>query len=58
MTLRPVADTKRRSYLEQNVGAVQMKQSANDLSRLERAASRGAAAGVRYAQEACSRANI
>jgi len=58
MTLCPVPDTKRRNYLEQNVGAVQMKRSANDLSRLDRAAPRGAAAGARYAQEACSRVNI
>jgi aryl-alcohol dehydrogenase-like predicted oxidoreductase len=54
----PIAGTKRRSYLEQNVGAVQVKLSANDLSRLDRAAPRGAAAGARYPQEAMQRVNI
>jgi aryl-alcohol dehydrogenase-like predicted oxidoreductase len=54
----PIAGTKRRSYLEQNVGAVQVKLSANDLSRLDRAAPRGAAAGARYPQEAMHRVNI
>jgi aryl-alcohol dehydrogenase-like predicted oxidoreductase len=54
----PIAGTKRRNYLEQNVGAVQVKLSANDLSRLDRAAPRGAAAGARYPQEAMQRVNI
>ena len=54
----PIAGTKRRSYLEQNLGAVQVKLSANDLSRLDRAAPRGAAAGARYPQEAMQRVNI
>ena len=54
----PIAGTKRRSYLEQNVGAVQVKLSANDLSRLDRIAPRGAAAGARYPQEAMQRVNI
>jgi aryl-alcohol dehydrogenase-like predicted oxidoreductase len=54
----PIAGTKRRSYLEQNVGAVQVKLSANDLSRLDRAAPRGAASGARYPQEAMQRVNI
>jgi aryl-alcohol dehydrogenase-like predicted oxidoreductase len=54
----PIAGTKRRNYLEQNVGAVQVKLNANDLSRLDRAAPRGAAAGARYPQEAMQRVNI
>ena len=54
----PIAGTKRRNYLEQNLGAVQVKLSANDLSRLDRAAPRGAAAGARYPQEAMQRVNI
>ena len=54
----PIAGTKRRSYLEQNVGAVEVKLSANDLSRLDRAAPRGAASGARYPQEAMQRVNI
>jgi aryl-alcohol dehydrogenase-like predicted oxidoreductase len=54
----PIAGTKRRSYLEQNVAAVQVKLSSSDLARLDRAAPRGAAAGARYPQEAMQRVNI
>jgi aryl-alcohol dehydrogenase-like predicted oxidoreductase len=54
----PIAGTKRRSYLEQNVGALQVKLTAADLSRLDRAAPPGATAGARYPQEAMQRVNI
>lgn len=54
----PIAGTKRRSYLEQNVGAVQVSLTAADLSRLDRTAPAGATAGARYAQEAMQRVNI
>ncbi len=54
----PIAGTKRRSYLEQNVGAVQVHLTAADLARLERAAPRGATAGARYVPEAMKRVNI
>jgi aryl-alcohol dehydrogenase-like predicted oxidoreductase len=54
----PIAGTKRRSYLEQNAGALQVKLTAADLSRLDRAAPPGATAGERYSQEAMQRVNI
>jgi len=54
----PIAGTKRRSYLEQNVGALQVRLTAADLSRLDRAAPAGATAGARYPQEAMQRVNI
>lgn len=54
----PIAGTKRRSYLEQNIGAVQVKLTAADLARLERAAPHGATAGARYAPEAMKRVNV
>jgi aryl-alcohol dehydrogenase-like predicted oxidoreductase len=54
----PIAGTKRRSYLEQNVGAVQVHLTAADLARLERAAPPGATAGARYVPEAMKRVNI
>jgi aryl-alcohol dehydrogenase-like predicted oxidoreductase len=54
----PIAGTKRRSYLEQNAGAPQVRLTAADLSRLDRAAPPGVAAGARYAQEAMQRVNI
>jgi len=54
----PIAGTKRRTYLEQNVGALQVRLTAADLSRLERAAPPGATAGARYPQQAMHRVNI
>src|SRR4029077_12616150 len=54
----PIAGTKRRSYLEQNAGALQVKLTTADLSRLDRAAPPGATAGARYPQEAMQRVNI
>ncbi len=54
----PIAGTKRRTYLEQNVGALQVKLTAADLSRLDQVAPQGATAGARYPQEAMQRVNI
>jgi len=54
----PIAGTKRRSYLEQNAGAVQVRLTAADLARLDRAVPRGATAGARYVPEAMKRVNI
>jgi aryl-alcohol dehydrogenase-like predicted oxidoreductase len=54
----PIPGTKRRSYLEQNAGALQVKLTAADLSRLDRAAPPGATAGARYPQQAMQRVNI
>jgi aryl-alcohol dehydrogenase-like predicted oxidoreductase len=45
----PIPGTKRRTYLEQNVQAVELSLSAEDLARLDEAAPLGAAAGDRYA---------
>lgn len=44
----PIPGTKRRSYLEENVGALDVEITAEDLSRIEEAAPVGAAAGERY----------
>jgi aryl-alcohol dehydrogenase-like predicted oxidoreductase len=44
----PIPGTKRRTYLEENVGAVDVKLSAADLQRLSNAIPQGAAAGDRY----------
>jgi aryl-alcohol dehydrogenase-like predicted oxidoreductase len=43
----PIPGTKRRTYLEENVGAVDVELSADDLARLDRL---GTAAGARYPQ--------
>jgi aryl-alcohol dehydrogenase-like predicted oxidoreductase len=44
----PIPGTKRRTYLEQNVAAVELRLDAEDLQRLDEAAPVGAAAGDRY----------
>ena len=40
--------TKRRSYLEQNVAALELELSAENLARLDEAAPAGTTAGDRY----------
>jgi aryl-alcohol dehydrogenase-like predicted oxidoreductase len=45
----PIPGTKRRSYLEENVGAAAVRLSTDDLARLEAIAAPGAAEGSRYA---------
>jgi aryl-alcohol dehydrogenase-like predicted oxidoreductase len=44
----PIPGTKRRSYLEQNVAALEIELSADELARLDDAAPVGAASGDRY----------
>ncbi|HSS34101.1 MAG TPA: aldo/keto reductase [Solirubrobacterales bacterium] len=45
----PIPGTKRLSYLEQNVAAVEIELSEEDLRRIDEVAPRGAVAGERYA---------
>jgi len=54
----PIAGTKRRSYLEQNIGALQVTLTASDLARLDQIAPRGVTAGARYPEHAMQRVNI
>ena len=44
----PIPGTKRRKYLEENVGALNVKLSAEDLRRIDEIVPPGAAAGPRY----------
>lgn len=44
----PIPGTKRVKYLEENVAAVSVELTADDLAALERAVPRGAVAGARY----------
>ena len=44
----PIPGTKRRTYLEENVGAVAVALSRTDLDRIAKAAPSGATAGPRY----------
>ena len=45
----PIPGTKRRRYLEENVGAIDVQLTSKELERIEAAAPLGAAAGDRYA---------
>ena len=44
----PIPGTKRVDYVEQNVAAATLRLSAEDLTRLDKAAPPGATAGDRY----------
>jgi aryl-alcohol dehydrogenase-like predicted oxidoreductase len=44
----PIPGTKRRKYLEENVGALDVVLSADDLKRIDEVAPKGVAAGGRY----------
>jgi aryl-alcohol dehydrogenase-like predicted oxidoreductase len=54
----PIVGTKRRKYLDENIGAVKVSLTPSDLQRLDQAAPAGATAGERYPQEALQRVNI
>jgi aryl-alcohol dehydrogenase-like predicted oxidoreductase len=44
----PIPGTKRRQYLEENVGATEITLTADDLQRIDAVAPKGVAAGDRY----------
>jgi aryl-alcohol dehydrogenase-like predicted oxidoreductase len=44
----PIPGTKRRKYLEENVAAVEIQLTPDDLARIEEIAPKGVAAGTRY----------
>lgn len=47
--IAPIPGTKRRAFLEENVGALDLALSAADMAELEAALSGGKASGERYA---------
>jgi len=53
----PIPGTKRRKYLEENVAAVDVKLSAEDLRRIDEIFPSGAAAGLRYPEHMMSIVN-
>jgi aryl-alcohol dehydrogenase-like predicted oxidoreductase len=53
----PIPGTKRRKYLEENVGALNVKLTPEDLRRIDEVAPHGAAAGDRYPQAAMAAVN-
>jgi aryl-alcohol dehydrogenase-like predicted oxidoreductase len=47
----PIPGTKRRKYLEENVGALRVQLTAADLARIDEIVPPGAAAGPRYPEQ-------
>ena len=47
----PIPGTKRRTYLEQNLGALEVEITEEDRNAVDRALPPGAAAGARYAPQ-------
>ena len=48
----PIPGTKRRTYLEENVAALRVELTADDLARIDEVAPQGVAAGSRYPESA------
>src|SRR5271154_6267801 len=53
----PIPGTKRRKYLEENVAAIDVKLSPEDLRRIDEIFPTGAASGLRYPEHMMSRVN-
>lgn len=53
----PIPGTKRRKYLEENAGSLDVVLSTGDLSRIDQAFPRGSTAGLRYPEQAMSSVN-
>lgn len=53
----PIPGTKRRKYLEENVGAVDVELTPEDLQRIDEVAPKGVAAGLRYPESGMSAVN-
>jgi aryl-alcohol dehydrogenase-like predicted oxidoreductase len=53
----PIPGTKRRKYLEENVGALGVTLTSDDLRRIDEVAPRGVAAGARYSENMMSLIN-
>ncbi len=54
----PIPGTKRRTYLRENLGALEVVLTPDDLARIDEAAPLGAAAGPRYADRAMRFINL
>jgi len=53
----PIPGTKRRKYLDENLGALNVKLTPDDLRRIDEVAPKGAAAGLRYPEAMMSSVN-
>ncbi|WP_276495968.1 aldo/keto reductase [Pontibacter litorisediminis] len=56
--LVPIPGTKRRKYLEENVGALDVALTPDELRQIEAVAPKGVAAGGRYREEQMSNVNV
>jgi len=54
----PIPGTKRRKYLEQNLEAVNIKLSPQDLARIDEVAPKGVAAGARYPERSMASVDV
>jgi aryl-alcohol dehydrogenase-like predicted oxidoreductase len=54
----PIPGTKRRAYLEENVAALKVELTSEELARINEAAPKGAAAGTRYAEASMKGVNL
>ncbi len=54
----PIPGTKRRAYLEENLGALEVELTADDLGRLNAAAPLGVTQGTRYPEEGMRTVNL
>jgi aryl-alcohol dehydrogenase-like predicted oxidoreductase len=54
----PIPGTKRRAYLDQNLAALDISFTPNELRRIDEVAPRGVAVGARYPEEYMSRLGI
>ena len=54
----PIPGTKRRTYLDQNLGALDVKLTPADLKHLDQAFPRGVAVGARYPEEYMNRLGV
>jgi len=54
----PIPGTKRRKYLEENVGAINAKLTPEDLRRIDEIVPPGAAAGLRYPEQMMRLVNV
>jgi len=54
----PIPGTKKRTYLEENIGALQVHLTDHDITRINEAAPKGAAVGGRYAEASMKSLNL
>jgi aryl-alcohol dehydrogenase-like predicted oxidoreductase len=54
----PIPGTKRRTYLDQNLGALDVKLSPAELQQIDGLFARGAAVGARYPDEYMNRLGV